>query len=192
MTALTNNTEQSQLTAFDKGYKWLHWSMAFLVMMMLLALFGFADAITTQERMDMLTGHSSIGTLISILLIVRISKRFIKRDPRPVQNIAQWQRRASKVVQMGLYFCMILVPITGYLSARFHELPVKVFGFFDINQGAQLAYNPETFQMIRLLHEWGINLIMLLLVLHIGAALYHKIIKKDLVLASMTRLKTKK
>ncbi len=187
MTALTNKIEQTQLTAFDKGYKWLHWSMAFLVMLMLFALMGFADAVTTQERLEMLTGHSSIGTIISILLIARVFKRFIMRDPRPVQNTALWQRRAAKTVQAGLYFCMIFVPVTGYLSARFHELPVKVFGVLDINQGTQLAYNADTFQMIRLAHEWGIKLIMLLLVLHIGAALYHKFIKKDLVLASMTR-----
>ncbi len=181
--------EPSQMARFDKAYKWLHWSMAVLVMLMLFAVLGFAQVSTTQEHLEMLTGHSSIGTLITILLIVRISKRFIKRDPRPVQNIAHWQKLASTAVQLGLYLCLIFVPLTGYLSARFHELPVKVFGFFDLNQSGQHAFNQGTFDMIRLAHEWGTKVIMVLLVLHIGGALYHRLIKKDDVLASMTTTK---
>ncbi len=178
--------EATKMKNFDKGYKWLHWSMAILMMLMLFAVLGFAQVTTPQEHLEMLTGHSSIGTLITILLIVRISKRFIKRDPKPVQNIAHWQKLASSAVQLGLYFCMVFVPLTGYLTARFHELPVNVFGFLDISQSGQQAFNQETFDMIRLSHEWGTKVIMVLLVLHIGAVLYHRLIKQDGVLASMT------
>jgi len=41
-----------------------------------------------------------------------------------------------------------------------------------------------------LAHELGTKMIMILLVLHIGGALYHRFVKKDDVLASMTRVKT--
>jgi cytochrome b561 len=103
--------------------------------------------------------------------------------------LPRWQRLASKSVQFGLYFCMVFIPITGYLTARFHELPVRVFGNFDISQAVQKNYNQETFDTLRLIHESCIKLIMVLLVLHIGAALYHRLVRKDGVLASITTAK---
>ncbi|MFT4929480.1 MAG: cytochrome b561 [Phenylobacterium sp.] len=191
MTTLTNQSAHQPAEGpakhYDRGYKWLHWSMAILVLLMLLALIGFAQEMTTEEYKTILTGHSSIGTVISLLLIMRMSKRFIKRDPRPAQNIAQWQQRASKMVQLGLYFCMVFIPLTGYLSARFHQLPVKVFGYFDLNHSAQQAYQQQTFELVRGAHEFGIKLLMVLLVVHIGAVIYHRLIKKDDVLASMVK-----
>jgi len=66
-------------------------------------------------------------------------------------------------------------------------LPVMVFGAFNLNQAGSQGFNQETFDMIRLAHELGTKMIMILLVLHIGGALYHRLIKKDNVLASMTR-----
>ncbi len=141
------------------------------------------------EQLQMLIGHSSLGTVVSILLIMRVAKRFVKRDPRPVQNILHWQKLASNTVQMGLYFSMVFVPVTGYLTARFHELPVMVFGSFNLNQGGAQGFNQQTFDLIRQAHESGTKMIMILLVLHIGGALYHRLIKKDDVLASMTRAK---
>ena len=189
MTDINNKLEQTPALKFDRGYKWLHWSMAFLVLLMLLALVGFAQEMTVEEQMTMLTGHSSIGTIISLLLLVRITKRFVKKSPRPQHIMPRWQQLAAKSTQLGLYFCMVFIPVTGYLTARFHELPVKVFGNFDISQATQQSYNQATFDTLRLAHELGIKLIMVLLVLHIGAVFYHRLVKKDGVLASMTTAK---
>ncbi len=189
MTDTTHELEQTPVAKYDRGYKWLHWSMAFLVLLMLFALIGFAQEMTVEEHMTILTGHSSIGTIISLLLLVRLTKRFVKRDPQPQHILPRWQQMASKSVQFGLYFCMVFIPVTGYLTARFHELPVKVFGNFDISQAAQQSYDQATFDAIRLAHELGIKLIMVLLVLHIGAAFYHRLVKKDGVLASITTAK---
>ena len=188
MSALVEKNE-TQVKSFDKAYKWLHWSMAILVMLMLFAVLGFAQDMSLDEHKEILIGHSRLGTLVSILLIMRVAKRFLKRDPRPVQDIARWQKMASKAVQLGEYYSMELVPIPGNITAGFHELPVNVFGFFNLNQGGQQGFNQETFDMIRQAHEFGTKLIMILLVMHIGAALYHRLIKKDDVLASMTTAK---
>lgn len=189
MKNLSNTSETPRTVAYDRAYKWLHWSMAFLVMLMLFAVFGFAGDMSAEERMAMLTGHSSIGTLISVLLVLRLSKRFIRRDPRPTQNTPLWQQRAAKTVQLGLYFSIVFVPLTGYLTARFHALPVKVFGSFDISASAHSNFDQTAFSLLRQAHEFGTKLIMVLLVLHIGAAFYHRLIKKDAVLASMTSAK---
>ncbi len=172
-------------THYDRGYRWLHWSMAVLILLMFLAGFGFADAKTDAEHMTMLIGHSSIGTVLSLLLILRIGKRFVVRSVKPVHPLPVLQQYAAKAVHLGLYACMIFIPVSGYLTASMHQLPVKVFSVFNISQGAADAASEQTFSLLRQAHEYGISLIMLLLVLHIGAALYHQFVNKDRVLFSM-------
>jgi len=176
--------------SFDLGYKIIHWLMAILVLLMFFGILGFAAAITDEERMTMLVGHSSIGTLISIFVIIRIYKRFIKKDAVPEQNISKIQRQASLAVQYGIYFLLVLIPASGYLTANFHELPVMVFGNFNVNGGRE--FNQTLFENLKLIHQSGIYSLMGLLVLHIGAALLHGIVLRDGVLGSMTRFKKSK
>jgi cytochrome b561 len=119
------------------------------------------------------------------LLIIRVAKRFVRRDPLPIQDIKGWQQKLAKMVQLGLYCAMIAVPLTGYLSARFHQLPVKVFGYFNINQSSTQSGEQGWFEWLRACHEVSIQLLMVLLVVHIGAAVFHRLVLKDQVLASM-------
>ncbi len=171
---------------YDLGYRILHWLMAILILLMLLAVMGFASVTNNQEHMEMLMGHSSLGTLVGLFLILRIFKRFIKKSPIPEQDLPKLQQRVAKTVQYALYGLMVWIPVTGYLTARFHELPVMAFGRFNLSNASQTMYNPELFDALRLGHEIGTKLIMVLLVLHIGGAFYHKLVKKDQVMRSMT------
>lgn len=189
MNMLKKNLNPSSVVAYDRSYKILRWSMAFLTILMFLAILGFASVTNVEEHKTMLVGHSSIGILISILILIRITKRFIRKDPKPLQDIKNWQRIAANIVQSALYFCMIFVPITGYLTARLHELPVKAFATFNLSQTSPDNYDQAAFNLIRQAHEIGIYLFMSLLVLHIGAALYHRLILKDSVFSTMTTQK---
>ena len=135
--------------------------------------------------MEMLVGHSSIGSIITLLLIVRIAKRFIKRDSVPEQSIEEWQKKASHIVHIGLYVFMIAVPVTGYLTANLHKLPVMVFGSFQINDLAN--YNEGAFLDMRAIHEASIYVLIALIAVHVGAVLFHRFIKKDDVLRTMTK-----
>ncbi len=173
--------------SFDLGYKIIHWLMAALVLLMFFGIVGFAQAVTNEERIEMLVGHSSIGTLISIFVVIRIYKRFIKKDEVPDQNISKIKRQASLTVQFAIYFLLVLIPFSGYLAANFHELPVMLFGNFNINGGRD--FNQTLFENLSSIHQLGIYSLMGLLVLHIGAALFHGIVIRDGVLGSMTRFK---
>lgn len=178
--------KQEDLTPnkFDKVQKLLHWSMAFLIILMLFALIGFANEMSIEEHKEMLIGHSSIGSIISALLLLRIIKRISKKTKNEKVRQAKWQKVAAKVVHFGLYLSMILVPVTGYLTARLHELPVMAFGSFKIN-ASEHVYSESSFEFMRNTHEFSIILLILLLTIHISAAICHKVILKDDVLKAM-------
>jgi len=174
---------------YDLTYKLLHWFMAILILMMFMAGIGFGNAKNEQEMLTMLTGHSSIGIIVSCLLFLRILKRFVKRDPVPAHDLPRLQQRLATMVHYAIYILLILIPLTGYLTARAHELPVNAFGSFNLNSG--LPFNNEHFTNIRAIHETCTKLLMLVLTGHIGAALMHGFIKKDNVLKSMSLFRKK-
>lgn len=175
-----------RLNSFSRGYKWLHWIMAVLFILMLFAIIGFADDMSADDRKTMLIGHSSIGITIAILVLYRIYKRFIKRDPIPELAITPMQRFIAKSAQYALYFFMVYVPLTGFLTARLHELPVMFFGQVNLSQSSVDGYSESTFMLFRQFHEFGTRMLLLLIVLHIGGAFFHKLVKKDEVLRSIT------
>ena len=169
--------------SFSKGYKWLHWLMAAMVIMMIFAGQRFSSNMPVEEHMMGLTGHTTIGTLLVILLSIRIYKRFVAKHPIPDPELPNWQKQAARLVQFGLYALLVMVPLSGYLTATFHELPVRAFGQIDISALAE--HNETIFLYMRGVHETTIQLLVLFLFMHIGAALYHHFIVRDGILASM-------
>ncbi|KGJ90975.1 cytochrome b [Colwellia psychrerythraea] len=176
-----NNNQQT--TTYDKGYKWLHWLMAALVILMFMATFGFAQANTDAAKIEMLTGHSSIGSVIFLLFVIRFCKRFIFKSPRPKHELAPLTNVGAKVGHLTLYSLLFYVPVTGYLSARAHELPVYWFG--QLNLATLTGYQQSSFEMIRSFHQLGVQTLMVVVVLHIAAAVFHGLVKRDGVFSSM-------
>ncbi len=148
---------------------------------MFLALQGFSPEMSDADRTMMLIGHSSIGTVITMLLLVRLSKRFVLKHERPKHNVSDKKATAAKLTHYCLYLLMVLVPLTGFLTAYFHELPVALFGSILLN-GSE---NIETFTLLRQVHSTFVFTLIVLVTMHIVAALIHKLILHDNVLSSM-------
>jgi len=155
--------------------------MAILIFIMFFALQGFSPEMLDSDRIMMLIGHSSIGTIITMLILIRISKRFVFKSELPQHDLPSKQGAAAKLVHYGLYLLMVLVPLTGFSSAYFHQLPVQLFGSFLLNGTA----NAEIFTAIRLIHFTCVIALITLVTLHVVAAFFHKFILKDNILYSM-------
>lgn len=169
------------MQSYTWSFKLLHWLMAILFVLMFFAFLGFEFAKTDTDRVEMLVGHSTIGSVITVLLIIRLVNRFIIRQPQSVARYNGWHARVAKLGHYFLYLLMIIVPLSGYLTANFHELPVMAFARIPLN-GTE---NEELFAALRLLHSTSVKIFMFLIAGHIGAAIFHKLILKDNVMYSM-------
>jgi cytochrome b561 len=165
---------------FSRPYRWIHWIMALLIVAMLVFGQRFATEMTDADRTFSLAGHSSLGVLVVLLLAIRIAMRVTGAAKRPAHPLPPLMATASKAVQYGLYALMIYLPVTGILAARVHTLPVTPFGAFNVANP-----NEAAFAALRPWHEFGTKALMLLLALHIGAALYHAFVRKDRVMRAM-------
>ena len=72
------------------------------------------EALPLDERQQIIMVHSGLGTLVLLLMIVRLSWRLAHEPPGPTANMGALQIRLSKIVHWALYVLLLLqrTPIT--------------------------------------------------------------------------------
>jgi cytochrome b561 len=176
-------TYGSRTDHYPATSKLLHWLVAACV----LATAPVALAMTRVEKgpaQDALFAfHKSIGVLILILMILRLINRLAVGAPIAEPGIERWQKIASSVVHTSFYVLLIAMPIVGYVATSAYGAPPSFFGLFAlppiVEQNEALATPLFT------LHRWVGYLVILLVLTHVGAALYHHFVRGDNVLQRM-------
>jgi len=113
--------------------------------------------------------HKSIGLTIAAVVVVRLAWRLT--HPIAVPGfLPPWQQRAARANHVLLYVLMVLIPLTGYLGSAFSGYPVRYFG---VVLPAWAAAWPDAKTFLSWTHFTCIILFMALLLLHVGAALWH-------------------
>lgn len=158
----------------------LHWGMAFFVLWQGLKFF---DRIGDGEHWvgETLVGwHVSIGTLLLLLVILRLIWAAKQKDNRPVNDPAV--EPLAKLGHRLLYALLVLMPITGILYIVGNGFPLKAFGVQLI-----AARGVETGWMLTLggLHSPLAWALLIMVIGHVGMSLFHHFVKKDGVLQRM-------
>src|SRR5262245_11692298 len=95
----------------------------------------------------------------------------------------QLQRFAAHTTHWGLYILLIAQPLTGWIATSAYRASVTVFGWFELPPiwHEDRAFSEQLFFVHRLM---GLA-ITCLVAAHIGAALYHHLVRKDRILLRM-------
>jgi len=175
---------QPHNTHYTTVAKILHWSIAVLIVMMLVFGQGFDEPKTDDEMVFSLAGHSSLGLTVVGLLVLRILWRLGHPPPELPGDLNAAQKSAAKLSHLVLYALMIYVPLTGLYAIAAHEMVATPFGAFNLN--AALSFLGDgNFEGRRFFHEVGTWGLIGFLGLHIAAALQHQFVLKDGVLRRM-------
>ena len=173
----------SEILKYGATAKWSHWLIAFFVILMLI--FGRTmEALPLDERQEIIMGHSGLGTLVLLLMLIRWPWRLTHAPPGPVDGIGPWQIRLSKYMHWTLYVLILLQPILGILQAM-HITDYEVVAFGVIDYSSMVTDNKDTARLFHVLHGLNATVLSVLVIGHIGAALYHHFWHKDSVLKRM-------
>ena len=118
--------------------------------------------------------HVPIAVAILVLTFLRIVWwwRFDSK-PHSVAGSAHWQERTAQAVHVLFYVVILAMVASGVGMMALSGATPTIFG----GAGALLPdfwkYPP------RLAHGIGARLLLALLVLHVGAALYHHFVRRD-------------
>lgn len=170
--------------AYTRTAKSLHW----LILALLVVQYTLAWTMPHIGRNTPLTTlinlHFSFGVLILFVIAVRLIWRLTQPEPEPEAGVPPWQHRSAEVVHWLLYVLLFIVPILGWINANWRGYPVTLFGLFEMPK--IMATRAPGWNWTGDLHGFLANYAILALVgLHVAAALYHYVVRRDQVLQRM-------
>jgi len=160
----------------------LHWTMATIILSMLFLGVSMIQSFAVWQN-TALSLHKSFGTLIFILVGIRLLNRLRFKAPALPADLKSWQAFAGHITHFLLYASMIAMPLSGWLMQSAAGLEVEPFGLFSLP--SIISHDIKLYGLFRELHGIIALLFFVLIMLHISAALYHKLIRRDGVLKSM-------
>ena len=155
----------------------IHWVSAVAIIALLISGTVMAGAVGEAKR-SILPIHATIGSLVLLLTLVRIGWWvWGDKRPQPVPNQPRMQELAARIVHGLLYAGIIVLGASGIATlALSGAIPALLSG----------APLPDFSGLLpRLTHGIVGKAMIALLVLHVGAALYHQFIRRDHLLGRM-------
>lgn len=156
----------------------LHWGMAALFVLQWLA--GEYDEVFGGRSF-----HVSLGIVLATVLIVRLGWRLANPVPQLPPGTPAFAALLGRLVHYAWYFLLIALPITGQVYVQAKNKLVSFFGLFDLP--ILIAKNPGLAEQAEEAHKTLATLALVLLAVHVAAALKHHFIDRDDVLRRMWR-----
>jgi cytochrome b561 len=162
----------------------LHWVMALLILTTWTIAIAIDDMPLSPARITGLSWHKWLGTTVFFLVTLRLLWR--ATHPAPALNITMpaWQLRVMHLTHIALYLLMFAIPVIGWLMSSAKGYTVNYFGLFELPD--LVEKDKALGHQLKEVHEWLANCLMLLVGLHIAAALKHQLIDKDGLLSRMS------
>jgi cytochrome b561 len=175
--------EQKNAARYNSGAILLHWLLA----VCLFGQIGFGWFLETIPRGTPLRGpyvnlHKSFGLALAVLIILRLLWRLAHRAPEFPTFVAGWERVASKWTQFGLYTCMLVMPLSGYIASNFSKHGVKLFNAIVLPPWG--TDNPKVYAALNTTHVITSYLFVALIAVHLLGAARHAF-RRDSIVARM-------
>jgi cytochrome b561 len=152
----------------------IHWISVVLILILIASGFRAAGTLDPVAKAAILRLHVPIALAVLTLTILRIVWWWgFDRKPSPVAGSPRWQERTAQAVHLLFYVVILGTIASGIGMLALSGAASMIFG----GEGALLPdfwkYSP------RLPHGIGARLLLALLILHTGAALYHHFVRRD-------------
>lgn len=163
----------------------LHWLVAGLVVAQIALGWAAERAEDRDAGFQLIRTHYQAGVMIFGLMILRLTWRLAKGAPPHPSGEPRWRKQAATITHTGLYALLLTMPVSGYVIWVWMDAPMTVFGLFDLPKMFVPPAEDETWRANAwYIHVYSSWLLVFLIVLHIGAALWHELILGDRLIRS--------
>lgn len=128
------------------------------------------------------SGHKLAGVVILAVVVLRLLYRLAHGAPPDEPTLETWQKGAAHANHWSLYLMLLVTPLLGWYALSLYGA-LDVFNWFSLP--ALAAKNADASTRWFLLHWYAALAIVGLVAMHVGAALYHYVIRGDGVLSRM-------
>jgi cytochrome b561 len=162
--------------------KLLHWVIVALLAVQYPIGWLMPDIHRGQAPGAAMTFHISFGIVILVLIVVRLIWR-LTHPVAPESSLPPWQRLASEAVHWMLYVLVLATTVSGWVFASFRGWAVSLFYMMPLPM--LTSDNAAAGKAIDGLHQTAEWSLLVLICLHVAAALTHLFIYRDQVMQRM-------
>ena len=170
---------------FNPLQRLLHWLMALCILAMLFIGVGMVSTVTTKF-LPLMVIHKSLGIAILVLVLIRLGVRLRYGAPALPADLPVPMKLAAQLSHYALYALMIAMPLLGWAMLSAAAYPVVLFG--DITLPAILPQSAALHTWLWNAHFYLAFAFFGLVLLHLAAALFHALIRRDGVFEEMAPL----
>lgn len=178
---------RNSTTSWGAGSRALHWLGAALIAFLLGFGWWMTHLADRSIRVDMYYLHSVVGYYFGLLLLLRLLWRGVDRTaPALPANSKPWERWAAHGGHIALYGLMIAVTLTGWIlySAFPRRIAATLFGVIPV-PFLFAAPDRAISRTMEKVHEFLSYALLVVVVIHVAAALRHHFVKHNDVLRRM-------
>jgi len=160
----------------------IHWLMAFIMIGMLAVGLYMVELPIGSLKLKLYGWHKAFGLLVLFLAAFRLVWRIVNMTPS-LDSLPILERLAARFVHWIFYIIMFAMPLTGWLITSAAGLPASFFGLFTMPN--LIEPNEDLRLFFSSIHQFLAYGLIILIILHVSAALKHHFINKDDILRRM-------
>src|SRR5271154_7296240 len=165
----------------------LHWLMAVCILAMLFIGVGMVSTVT-PKYLTLIQIHKPLGIAILVLALIRLALRFTYGSPALPADLPEPIKLGAELSQYAFYGLMIAMPLIGWGMLSAAEYPVVLFG--GVHLPSILPVSPSLHTLLWHAHYYLAFAFFGLILMHVAAILFHKLIRNDGIFETMAPVLT--
>ena len=165
----------------------LHWLMALCILSMLFIGVGMVST-AAPRYLTLVQIHKPLGIAILVLVLIRLALRFYYGSPSLPADLPEPMKLAAYSSQVVLYALMIAMPLLGWGMLSAAAYPVVLFG--SVYLPPILPVSASLHTLLWHAHYYLAFAFFAIILMHIAAILFHKLIRRDGVFETMAPVLT--
>ena len=156
--------------------------MAGCILAMLFIGVGMVSTVMPQY-LPLIAVHKSLGITLLVLAVIRLAVRLRDGAPGLPADLPEPLRLAARLSHYALYVLMIGMPLIGWAMLSAAAYPVVVFG--GVHLPSILQQSDSLHSVLWYAHFYLAFAFFALILLHLTAALFHALVRRDGVFETM-------
>ena len=172
----------TSIQRFTPAQRTLHWLMALCILAMLFIGVGMASTVA-PKYLTLVAIHKPLGIAILVLGLIRFAVRLRYGAPPLPADLPAPMKLAAYLSHYALYALMIAMPLIGWAMLSAAEYPVALWPSLWLPQ--ILPQSASLHTALWNAHFYLALLFFALILMHVAAALFHALIRRDGVFNAM-------